>query len=55
MTKNDVTALIQPGEFKDQLTAILRQGARNLIVQAVEVEFASFLQDHEDERYTYTR
>jgi transposase-like protein len=50
MKDNNVTALIQPGEFKDQLTEILRQGARDLIVQAVEAEFASFLQDHEDER-----
>lgn len=34
MKDNNVTALIQPEEFKDQLTEILRQGARNLIVQA---------------------
>jgi transposase-like protein len=50
MKKNNVIELIQPGEFTDQLTQILRQGARNLIVQAVESEFASFLQSHEDER-----
>jgi putative transposase len=46
MTKNNVTELVQPGEFKDQLTEILRQSARNLLVQAVEAEFASFLQSH---------
>lgn len=46
MKKNNVTELVQPGEFKDQLTEILRQGARNLVLQAVEAEFASFLQSH---------
>lgn len=50
MKKDNVTELVQPEEFKDQLTEILRQDAKNLIVQAVEAEFASFLQDHEDER-----
>jgi hypothetical protein len=35
--------LVQPGEFKDHLTEILRQGARKLVLQAVEVEFASFI------------
>ena len=33
-----------------RLTEILRQGARNLVLQAVEAEFASFLQSHESER-----
>jgi transposase-like protein len=47
MRKNTVTELVQPGEFKDHLTEILRQGARNLVLQAVEAEFASFLQSHE--------
>ena len=49
MGKNTVTELIQPGEFKDQLTEILRQGAQKLVVQAVEAEFAAFLQRHERE------
>jgi putative transposase len=49
MKKDNVTELVQPGEFKDQLTEILRQGARNLVLQAVETEFASFLQSHEHE------
>jgi len=49
MKKNNVTELVQPGEFKDHLTEILRQGARNLVLQAVEAEFASFLQSHEHE------
>jgi transposase-like protein len=50
MKKNNVTELVQPGEFKDQLTEILRQGARNLVLQAVEAEFASFLEHYENER-----
>jgi transposase-like protein len=50
MKKNNVTELVQPGDFKDQLTEILRQGARNLVLQAVEAEFASFLQSHDNER-----
>jgi len=49
MRKNTVTELIQPGEFKDHLTEVLRQGARNLVLQAVEAEFAAFLQSHEGE------
>jgi hypothetical protein len=43
MKKNNVSELVQPGEFKDQLTEILKQGARTLVMQAVEAEFASFL------------
>lgn len=50
MKKNNVTELVSPGAFKDQLTEILRQGARNLVLQAVEAEFAAFLQIHSDER-----
>jgi putative transposase len=49
MKYTNVTELVQPGEFKDQLTEILRQGARNLVLQAVEAEFASFLQSQEHE------
>ena len=49
MKNNNVTELVQPGEFKDHLTEILRQSARNLVLQAVEAEFASFLQSHEHE------
>lgn len=49
MKQNNVTELVQPGEFKDHLTEILRQGARSLVLQAVEAEFASFLQSHDHE------
>jgi hypothetical protein len=45
MKKDNVIELVQPGEFKDQLTEVLRQGA-----QAVEAEFAAFLEDHADEK-----
>lgn len=46
MDKNNVVGLIQPGEFQDQLTEILKQGAQVLVLQAVEAEFASFLESH---------
>ena len=49
MKKDNVTELVQPEEFKDHLTEILRQGARSLVLQAVEAELASFLQSHEHE------
>lgn len=55
MKKSNVRELIQPGEFKDHLTEVLRQGARNLLLQAVESEFASFLQSHEDKRLENSR
>jgi len=35
---DNVTGLIQPGFFDDQLTEILRNGARALLAKAVEVE-----------------
>jgi putative transposase len=41
-----VVKLIQPGTFDDQLTEVLRQGARALLAQAVEVEVADFLRLH---------
>jgi len=31
MKNDNVTELVQPGEFKDQLTEILKQGARSLV------------------------
>lgn len=34
------------GEFKNHLTGILREGARKLVLQAVETEFALFLRSH---------
>jgi hypothetical protein len=44
----NVTKLIQLGEFDDQLTEIVRNGARALLAQAVEAEVADFLGKHAD-------
>jgi putative transposase len=48
--KDNVIDLIQPGEFKDHLTEVLRQGAQSLVLQAVEAEFAAFLENHSEEK-----
>jgi hypothetical protein len=48
MTENKVVALCQPDEIDDPLTEIPRSGAKRLIEQAVEAEFASFLGSHVD-------
>ncbi len=50
MTKDNVICLKQPGEFEDQLTLLLRQGAQGLITQAVEAEFATFLTAQADKK-----
>lgn len=50
MKKDNVIELVQPGEFKDQLTEVLRQGAQALVLQAVEAEFAAFLEIHAHEQ-----
>lgn len=44
MREDNVIELVQPGEFKDHLTEVLRQGAQGLVLQAVEAEFAAFLE-----------
>ena len=43
MTENKVVAFRQKGAIDDPLTEILRAGAKRLIAQAVEAEFAAFL------------
>ena len=48
MTNDTVIKLIQPGTFNDQLTDVLRNGARALLAQAVEAEVADFLGTHAD-------
>ena len=48
MTENKVVILRQEGAIDDPLTEILRAGAKRLIAQAVEAEFAAFLASHED-------
>jgi putative transposase len=50
MEKDNVIELTQPGEFKDHLTEILRQGAQALVLQAVEAEFSAFLENHSQEK-----
>ena len=47
---DNVVRLIQPGAFDDQLTEVLRDGARALLVRAVEAEVAYFLAKHADLR-----
>jgi len=43
---DNVVKLIQPGTLTDQLTEILRNGARALLTQVVEAEVAEFLAKH---------
>ena len=47
MTKDTVVAFRAPDGFSpDPLTDLLRQGARDLIAQAVEAELKAFLATH---------
>ena len=48
MTDTNVIKLAQPGTFTDSLTEILRNGARALLTQAVEMEVADFLGRYSD-------
>src|SRR3954464_3961137 len=48
VSKDNIIKLIQPGIVDDQLTEILRHGARALLSQAVEAEVADFLSKHAD-------
>ncbi|MGY3621609.1 putative transposase [Bradyrhizobium sp. USDA 10063] len=48
MSNDNIIKLIQPGNVDDQLTEILRNGARALLAQAVEAEVADFLGEHAD-------
>ena len=50
MPDTNVIKLAQPGAFADQLTEILRNGARALLTQAVEAEVAEFLSRHANSR-----
>ena len=38
MTQDNVVKLIQPAEFSDPLTEVLREGARALLAQAVQAD-----------------
>ena len=48
MTETNVFQLSQPGTFTDPLTAVLRNGARALLAQAVEAEASALLASHAD-------
>ena len=48
MHENRVVPLRQPDEIDDSLTKILRSGAKRLVQQAVEAEFAAFMARHAD-------
>ena len=48
MMNGNVFKLAQPGTFIDLLTEVLRDGARSLLVQAVEAEVAAWLSTHTD-------
>jgi putative transposase len=50
MTDSIVAPLVQPGEFSDLLSDVLRSGAQQLLAHAVEAEVASFIAEHSDER-----
>jgi putative transposase len=55
VSKDNIIKLIQPGNVGDQLTEILRNGARALLAQAVEAEVADFLGKHADLKNGYQR
>jgi len=48
VSNDNIIKLIQPGNVDDQLTEILRNGARALLAQAVEAEVADFLGKYAD-------
>jgi transposase-like protein len=50
MTDSTVTPLVQPGEFSDLLTDVLRSGAQQLLAHAVEAEVAVFVDAHTGQR-----
>src|SRR5215203_5504604 len=50
MIQDSVLKLIQPGEFSDPLTEVLRNGARARLAQAIDAEVAAFLGSHADKR-----
>ncbi|SCX37301.1 hypothetical protein [Nitrosospira sp. Nsp1] len=53
MSNDNVSELKNPGvanEVRDVLTEVLREGARTLLAQAIEVEVAEFLQRHRDQK-----
>ena len=60
MSKDTTKASTGPESFEDALTALLREGAQKLLMQAVEEELEAFLEEHkhrrlEDGRVAVTR
>jgi putative transposase len=52
VSKDNIIKLIQPGNVYDQLTEILRNGARALLAQAVEAKVSDLLGKHGDLKTT---
>lgn len=50
MKDNNVTDLVQPEEFSDHLTGVIRRGARALLEQAIEAEVSALLAAYGGER-----
>uniref|UniRef100_A0A1S7LK75 Mutator family transposase n=1 Tax=Magnetococcus massalia (strain MO-1) TaxID=451514 RepID=A0A1S7LK75_MAGMO len=53
MNNDKIVGLKKPEEFEDELTALLRGGARQLLAEAIEAEVEDFLeafQDYKDSR-----
>jgi putative transposase len=50
MEEAKVVRVVQPGEFEDALTAVLRAGARDLLAQAIEAEVEDFRSRFADQR-----
>jgi putative transposase len=48
VSKDNIVELIEPEVFDDQLTEVLRNGARGLLARAVEAEVADFLDKNAD-------
>nr|CRH05277.1 protein of unknown function [Candidatus Magnetococcus massalia] len=53
MNNDKIVGLKKPEEFEDELTALLRGGARQLLAEAIEAKVEDFLeafQDYKDSR-----
>ena len=50
MNKDTTKTSVGPESFEDALTALLREGAQKLLMQAVEEELELFLEEHKHQR-----